>query len=423
MRFSQEDLIDLTARDWHVDLNTSTVNALVKSSLSLDALATLFGLDDLYGTADLAGELTLDSTHVRFDGFTAQSEDLGYGDWSVPYASTLALRGSLVHDLTRNALSFSPLRVEMDAGTQLSVSDLSFQFSEGSTPFQITATPFALETDLMLLKGMGYLSAVEGGRGKVLSDALVLTQEGVSGTVIWDIAAAQLALTDDMAVLENLACTGNYDPGTKERGDGEIKADSALVYGIPFGAVNAALEIDADQLRCTALKTTFLAGDLALDAAVNYRDPAWTTLADLRVEGVDLAEFTKTFEPPDVVLTGIVSGTASVTLSTEKLMALNVDLSATKNLTLNRAMVREILMSQYVNDAVGSKAVQRVLEKVVGKAEQRPFDKAIVDLRLEDGMIVGFARLESKALDLTVDINAEPTALLQAIRESTDMAR
>jgi hypothetical protein len=46
----------------------------------------------------------------------------------------------------------------------------------------------------------------------------------------------------------------------------------------------------------------------------------------------------------------------------------------------------------------------------------------VITLHLEDGLVVGVARLESKNLDVTVDIKAEPEAILQAIQSAAEDA-
>ena len=420
LHLAQEGAVDLTAKNWHVATKSTLVKGAVESSLSLDALATLFQFTELYGNAQLAGVLRIDDQGVQFTDFNATSTDLMYGDdYGVPYGSTLQLLGSLEYGYAANRLSFSPMQAQLDEGTRIEMGEWVLQFPGENTEFSMTAAPFALETDMTVLKVLGYIAEVIGGKASIKSDSLAFVAGGFSGHTAWDIVAEKLVLTEDMAEFENLATTGTYNPGNAEDGAGVVVADKVSVYGMPFGAVNTNVKVDDTRVAVEGLETTFLSGSMHLNAALNYRDPTWHTVGDLRFENIDLAEFTKVFEPPDVILTGRVTGTADVALSTEGLTALDVDLVATESLSMNRSMVRQILMSQYVNDAVGSKSVQKIIEKVIGNDEQRPFDKAILDLGLEDGHIVGVARLESKSLDVTVDIRAEPEALLQAIRSST----
>jgi hypothetical protein len=421
LHVAQEGTADVKASDWRLNLVSGDLSAALDTQLSLAAVMTLFEMDGLYGDAELRGDLTVNERGTRLDGFNARSEDLGYEtyDISVPYGMALTLAGSLGYVNDENTLSFTPIEANLDEGTRLAIEELELKFPGESTPFRMEARPLSLETNLKFLVNMEYLSSVEGGRATLTSPSLRWEGDFFLGLTTWEIVATALEMPDEMIALENLKALGEYDPGKGQTGGGPLTADRFTVYGMPFGALDTRLTLDATHLKSEGLRTTFLSGNLQLDTSVAYRDPAWSTRIDMDASGIDLTEFTNVFEPPDVVLTGIVSGTVAGEFSLEGLTSLDVDLLATEGLSMNRSMVRQILMSQYVNDAVGSKSVQKVIEKVIGKAEQRPFDRAVLELGLEDGLIVGIARLESKSLDVTVDIRAEPKALLEAIRSST----
>jgi len=116
------------------------------------------------------------------------------------------------------------------------------------------------------------------------------------------------------------------------------------------------------------------------------------------------------------VLTGRVNGTFKVGFTAQQLSMLDVDLTAADEFSLNRDMVEQLLLSQYVDEMTGGKQMTRVLQSVIGKDSQRKFDGAHLVLGLEDGRISGYAKLESEALNLTVDIKADPEALLEAIK-------
>jgi len=59
--------------------------------------------------------------------------------------------------------------------------------------------------------------------------------------------------------------------------------------------------------------------------------------------------------------------------------------------------------------------VTRVIESVLGEAPQRPFDLARIDLALKGDKIAGDAVLESGSLRLSIDINADPQTLQDAL--------
>jgi hypothetical protein len=225
-----------------------------------------------------------------------------------------------------------------------------------------------------------------------------------------------------MGSIASLAHAGKYNPASGEVGGGPLSVGPFKVYEIPFGATSTEVKVTPEEISCTTFETSFLGGTLALGGEVKYREANYPGTVRAEASALDLEQFTQTFKPPDVVMTGKVNGTADLTVSAEGLVDLNVDLTASEDLTLNQAAVRQILMQQYVNDAVGSKQIQKVIEKVIGKDEQRAFEKAVIKLHLEDGLVVGVARLESKNLDVTVDIKAEPEAILQAIQSAAEEA-
>ena len=410
---------DLVLKSWTMNTSTTAFNSAFDTTLQMGALMGQFELSDPYGVVEMTGDFSYAQDRIQMGSVTARSKDFGYGDWSVPYGSTLTLAGDVDYDLAKSAMVFAPIEARLDDGTQITATDFAMNFPTETTGFQLHATGLTVHSDLAVLVQLGFLDTVEGGESVIISPNLAWTESEFSAPTTWSASAARLKLTDDMAELENLVTRGEFTVASGTSGSGPLSADSLLIYGMPFGAIDTTLDIDSTHIACRDLETTFLEGDLVVSARLEYLDAALPVAADLKVTGLNLAEFTKAFEPPDIVLTGIVNGTISVELTMEGLTRLDVDLESDEGLSLNRSMVRQILMSQYVNDAVGSKRIQKIMEKVVGEVEQRPFKKATLDLGLKDGFIDGVARLESDTLDVTVDINADPAALLEAIRSST----
>lgn len=422
LRVKQEGLLDASVSRWSFDIARAAMRGGIDGTLSLDAVARMFDLSDLYGDAAIQGALSITAEETSLGDFTARSGSFGYGDYSVPYGEELELAGSLAYAYTPNSLQLAPVRATIGALAAWELGALAFQFPVGETPFSMRASAFALETDLDLLVRRGMLGAAESGRATLRGEDFAWTGEAFSGAINWDLRAASLALPEKMASFDTIAWAGQFSPAGGESG-GRLTAAHFTIYEIPFGAADTFIRIGPDHLACDRLATTFLGGNLIASGRFDYLDPAVPGTLDVEVAGLDLAEFTRIFKPPDLMLTGKVSGDAEISLSLDGLRDLHVDLVASENLSMNRGMVRQILMSQYVNDAVGSKSVQRVIEKVIGNDDQRPFEKATLQLRLEDGLIKGVARLESKSLDVTVDISAEPAAILEAMRSTAQQER
>lgn len=422
LKLVQEGTADIAASGWSFDLPKATLDGALEGTLSLDTVGAIFGLPELSGGAAIKGHLNIGPTGTRFSTVDATSEDIVYGDWGVPYGSQLALSGSLAYDSAASTLRLEPIQAVIGEGTQCTLAALAFQFANEFRPLTVNFDDLNLVSDLNLLAGKGLIASAPGGHASLSSKALVWDGKAFSGLANWEFRAETLELPEKMASFANLVHSGQYNPGTGEPGGGPLSTGPFSVYEIPFGATATELRVTPEAIACTPFETTFLGGTLTLDAELKYREANYPATIDAQARDLDLEQFTQTFKPPDVVITGKVNGKADLIVSAEGLVDLNVDLTASDNLTLNQAAVRQILMSQYVNDAVGSKAIQKVIEKVIGKDEQRSFEKATLTLRFEGGLIVGEARLESKNLDVTVDIKAEPEAILQAIQSSAEDA-
>lgn len=420
LKLAQEGTADLAISKWSVDLSKAALNAALDGTLSLDAIGQIFALPDLHGAAALKGNLSVGPGGTHFDGVTATSEDLGYGETAVPYGSQLTLTGSLAYDTANSALRLAPIQGTIGDGTQCSLAALTFHFSNDSRPLTVNFDDLNLVSDLSILKVKNLITSATGGHASISSKALVWDGKTFSGLTNWELRADSLDLPEKMGAFTNLVHTGKYDPGSGEAGGGPLSVGPFTIYEIPFGTATTELKVTPESVSCTPFETAFLGGTLTLDAELKYREANYPATIDAQGKDLDLEQFTQTFKPPDVVMTGKVNGNADLVISAEGLVDLNVDLTASDHLTLNQAAVRQILMSQYVNDAVGSKAIQKVIESVIGKDDQRSFEKAALTLHFEGGLIVGEARLESKNLDVTVDIKAEPEAILQAIQSAAE---
>jgi hypothetical protein len=422
LKLSQDGTADLTASGWSFDLAKTELDAPLEGTISLDALAGIFALPDLMGDAVVKGTLSTGASQVRFGDFSATSDTIGYGD-VIPYGLELALSGSLAYDTAASLLRFAPFQIVAGEGTHAAFAALDLQFATDGGAMTSTVKDLALVSDLAILARKSLIESATGGLAILNSENLVWNGEALSGPLTWELRADTLLLPEKMGSFLNLALSGYYNAGSGEAGGGSLSVGPFSIYEIPFGATATELKVTPETISMTPFETTFLGGTLVLEGALKYPEAGFPATVKAEARTLDLEQFTQTFKPPDVVMTGKVSGTADLAVTDGALVDLNVDLTASENLTLNQAAVRQILMQQYVNDAVGSKQIQKVIEKVIGKDEQRAFEKAVLNLRLEDGLVVGIARLESKNLDVTVDIKAEPEAILQAIESSAMESR
>lgn len=422
LKLAQEGTADLMASKWSLDLTKAALTTRLMGTASLGGLGAIIALPELYGDATIEGTLSASPAKTAFQDFTASSDSISYGEFSVPYGSQLTLAGGLVYDSALGTLQMEKVKAAIDTGTRIDLEAMTLHFAKDSTPMTAEFNNLKFDSDLSLLKSKQLIDEVTGGQASLSSEQLAWNGAAISGLSTWALHADTLVLPEKMGRFEALDISGNYDPASGQEGGGPLAVGPFSIYEIPFGATSTTLRVKASTMGWDPLVTAFLGGTLVLEGEVKFREANYPAELKAEVHELDLEQFTQTFKPPDVVMTGKVNGTADLVVSMEGLVDLKVDLTASENLTLNQAAVRQILMSQYVNDAVGSKSIQKIMEKVIGKDEQRSFEKAILTLGMKDGLIVGEARLESKNLDVTVDINAEPEAILQAIQSSAEDA-
>jgi hypothetical protein len=279
----------------------------------------------------------------------------------------------------------------------------------------VSAEAVSLTAALPFLATQGYLESGEG--------ALTYAADSVSyaaGTVRvagkFTVDAKQLVLPDKLGAAVGL--TGGGELGWEEHlvVSGELKAEQILCAGAVLEGASARLKGEGPALLIEDLKGRLFGGAAVGTARVEPFAEGMPMKLDARVEGADLAMFTAQVQPPSVNLTGMVSGDVLVGLRGEDFTELNIDLNASSGITVNRTLVQELLLSQQMSGMTGSKMVGKVLKKIVGGEEQRPFDSAALKLGLGEGRIVGVASMKSKALNLDVDIKADPGAVWEAVQ-------
>ena len=84
--------------------------------------------------------------------------------------------------------------------------------------------------------------------------------------------------------------------------------------------------------------------------------------------------------------------------------------------SVNRDLINQLLMSQYVKGFAGSEALQRMVSGVVGEDEQRAFDEVTLDLKMEAGRLAGRAQMRSEQLRLTMALTIDPETILNLLR-------
>jgi len=380
--------------------------------------AKLAGFPDLWGTLRASAKGTRDAKGDLAAPVTVTLEALGYGGWSLPYGMEATLSADLRATPSPLRLHAGGLRAALGGDTTIILESAGWQ--EGLA----VLGGLSFETGLGPLVAKGWLREAEG-RAEARCGALAFGGTAAQGSepVEYSAAFARLVLSAVDAALTGVAASGQlYCSENGWAGAGTLSAESCTVAGTRWSALAGKTRLDRGVVLLEEAAAAVFGGSVGMTGSAALVEPGMPLKADMTVSDVDLSVFTQEFKPPSVVLTGRLSGTADLLVRGGKLADLHVDLTASSGFSLNKDMVEQLLTSQYVTGMTGGKQVSDVVRDVLGDAPQRPFDAARITLGLRDGRIEGVARLESRTLNLTMDIKADPEALLEALRAGGDGA-
>jgi hypothetical protein len=288
--------------------------------------------------------------------------------------------------------------------------------AKGQDTPSITLADALIESALAPLVAKGYLGETKG-TVTVKGTNLAYSAGKFQGNTEYMAKAELLSLPSSLAIMERVDCQGRLDfADSMASGEGALSIAALTAAGVTVQKLGATLQGSGDSLKFDRVEVTLFAGTVKASGAIGFQDPAFPMHVAADVRNLDLSVFTTEFKPPSVILSGLVSGTTMVEFDLHGLKDLRVALHTTGGFSINRDALQQILLSQYVGNITGGATVEHVVDKVIGKSKQRAFDMARLDLGFEDGRLTGEARLESKDLKLTVDIKADPEALLEALK-------
>jgi hypothetical protein len=390
------------------DRATGKTAVAVSGPVDLVPLAKLAGFPEVWGAARVEGRFLLDALgNIQAAPLRTTFETLGYGDFGIPYGVELSLSAPVRQD--KAGLATGPVEATLGADTTFKAAKVAWG-ADG-----ILASDLALETGLTPLVSKGWLAAAEG-HASARCASMSWPIPGPQDTIEYDATFARLDLPAGWAAIKGFTAKGQLNWDKAPAGSGTVAADEAMVAGMTLHGIGAALRVDGTDVVLENITFGLFGGVVSGEARVTPLDSILPASFSAAVEKVDLDVFTKEYKPPSTRLTGIVSGRVSASLDLNGLRALDVDLKSDGGVSMNRDMVEQLLASEYLSGMSGGKQVSQMLRDVVGDAEQISFTGATVRLGLDTGRITGTARLESEKLNLTLDIKADPGALLEALR-------
>ncbi len=403
------DAFEISGQDCKLDMRKGAARAALKAEGDIGFLDALLGAPGLWGEVSFEAPVRFENRVFTLDTVLT-TDTLGYGDLAVPYGETLRVEAACRYAPDTGTLDANNLSVALGEHTRLIAARAALDLSAMTG----MADDIQITTDFAPFVAMEFLAEAAGKAE--LTGAVRLDGSAVRGHVQGTVRAEHMALPGATATLENLEATG--DIGLEEDLSGSIGVSmTALsVGGVNLSGIQTTLRPERTELRSENIRATLFDGTVDATIAAGLLEPGLPVRLGLKLTNVDLERFTNEYKPPGMTLTGRASGTISIAFSHGALADLTVGLQAGDGFSMNRDMVEQLLLSQYVSGLPMGKSFERMLRQAIGKKPQRPFDSGDLELGFADGRIVGKALLESRDLSLDVDIKADPQAIVEALR-------
>ncbi len=415
LQMRQSEVFEASWERWRTQYDPFSFSGQLNATANLPAVASLMDINGIWGDIQLSGPVSVGSQGFTSTSLELRSEDLMWGDWGVPYGQELVLHGALEMDWS-DTPQLRMMNPDVRVGQSEAKADgISLFFAHGDAPIQVRLDNLVLNTDLSPLVTQGWLRS-GSGELHISAPELMYAEDSLRGRFAIAIDAERMVLPESIAALDDVQFNGALAYDGAMTGSGKLHLDHLSVGGILVGTTDSEVRFEGVHVIIEDIVANLLGGMLEGVAVIGLLDSTRPVEIQGEVQNLDLERFTEEFKPPDVFLTGLVNGTFSVAFNESGIDDLKANLEATEHFSLNRDMVEYLLLSEYVGDISGGRNLERVVRRTVGDAPQRVFDRAVLDLGFEAGRITGIARLESRTLNLTFDIVADPEALLEALK-------
>jgi len=205
------------------------------------------------------------------------------------------------------------------------------------------------------------------------------------------------------------------EAGGQFTGDGDMSIAAARMAGGTLTSIGGRMTASGEQISVEDLSASGWNGSLGGRVEVSPLDTGMPARGTIRLRGIDLGRFCAEVNPPYVRCEGELNGWTRFALSAFQPTDFRFRATAGNGFSVNTDFVRQLLMSSKVTDYAGGRQAAGVVLDVLGSKPQRPFDGGAVDIRLAEERLAGALTLSSRDLNLTVDIKADPMALLDAL--------
>lgn len=410
-----DGMTGITLTNWDYETEAEVGGGAITGGADLGILGRLIGQPDLYGGAAIEGTVRMVGDRKEVD-FVMTSDFIGMGELSLPYGSKLIGEGNLEYNADADTVILRGVSAQVGEGTNLWLSESRFTTS----PLRGDGVA-TLESDLQILVSMGNLSQAEAA---LHGDARFWVADDVL-RADWtaQLDAATLALPNNGGFTEGVAfqASGTYEDGGLS-GTGNIRATIVSAMGGSITDAAGPVLFDGDLMRVQQAKGNLFRGTMRADIDVGVLREGFPIMLDGSFEGADLAIFTDEVKPPKTQLTGTAQGRVTAEYGSEGLTAFSFEAVSPGRLSVNRSLVAELLQTDKFLSGVGANVADRAMDKFLGSAPQRPFDRGQISVELKDDKITGLALLESEktreynGLNLRITLDMDESALAEALR-------
>ncbi len=409
------DSLEAVLDAWRLSWAPVGLSGALEGKADLTELGTWFGLEDAYGEVVFAAMLKSTGSGLALDDVRLSGETLGYGGYATPYAMPVSVNSSLSLPFETMAAQLPSMAITVGEEGRIAATDITLSAPGAENLPWLSLSEATLECAFDPLVSAGIIEAGEGTAKATVRD-LRMGGAASKASVDFVLDAASLLLTDGLAAAFDAHGEGRFTLDGDLSGTGQLVAREAIAGGATLRNVRADLRADGDRIYIENLSSGLFGGTVKAKAEVKPFAAGFPTRLTAAIEDLDLGIFTTEYEPPSARLTGRVRGSVTVVYGAGGLEDIKVDLRTEEGITVNRDLVEQILLSQYVEGTVaGGKTLSKAIQRTIGKDADRPFDGAWLKLGYEDGEIRGMAKLTSELLNVSIDILADPETLNDAI--------
>jgi hypothetical protein len=399
-----------TVSGLETDMKTQVLTGDLEAAAVIADLGAMAGYPDLWGELKAASPMRLAWPDLRMQKCGYSLPTLGWGDYGLPYEMPLAGTADLTWDLDDFSVSAASLSGKCGAGTKFMAEQFLLRYLLPEDKAWLETGLFNAETDFAPLVAEGFLEKAEGSAR--INGEKIRYQPGLfKGGMDFSADFPALNLVNQWALISGLRGDGTLARNEAFSFSGGIAADEILAAGTALKKLSAVPAAEGDKLILGDIEAHTFGGRVTGRIEWEPLAPGMPATITAALDGIDLAVFTKEIEPPSVRMTGIIGGSARLVCAIDGLRDFEADLHTLADFTLNRDMVEQIMMSQYVKTFTGGRTLDRAIQRSIGEAEQRPFKSAGLHLEYEGENITGALRMESELIGFTINIDTDPETI------------